>query len=308
MTDAKTPSPKTEASVYRDTLNMPDTAFPMRGDLPKREGAWAQNWTDSGLYAKLRKARAGQPLFVLHDGPPYANGKLHIGHALNKVLKDMIVKSKQLAGFDAQYIPGWDCHGLPIENAIEKLHGRNLSRDDMQAKSRAFATEQIDQQREDFKRLGVLGDWERPYKTMNPANEAGQIRAFKRVIERGFVYRGLKPVYWCFDCGSSLAEFEIEYADKKSDTLDVAFESNDAAGLAQAFGLSALPGWQASLRRHLDHHGLDHPGQPGAQRPPRAGICAGGHAQGRVVAGRQPGGEMPGTLWPDRPCAGHRQR
>ncbi len=230
----------TEKMDYRSTLNLPDTPFPMRGDLPKREGAWAKGWNDSGLYQKLRTARAGAPLFVLHDGPPYANGKLHIGHALNKVLKDMIVKSKQLAGFDAQYIPGWDCHGLPIENAIEKLHGRNLHRDDMQAKSRAFATEQINQQREDFKRLGVLGDWERPYKTMNPANEAGQIRAFKRVIERGFVYRGLKPVYWCFDCGSSLAEFEIEYADKKSDTLDVAFESNDSASLAAAFGLPAL--------------------------------------------------------------------
>jgi len=220
---------------------MPDTAFAMRGDLPKREPAWAKAWSDQGLYKKLRLARQGAPLFVLHDGPPYANGKLHIGHALNKVLKDMIVKSKQLAGFDAQYIPGWDCHGLPIENAIEKLHGRKLSRDDMQAKSRAFASEQIDQQREDFKRLGVLGDWERPYRTMDFANEAGEIRAFKRVIERGFVYRGLKPVYWCFDCGSSLAEFEIEYADKKSDTLDVAFEAADNAALAKAFGLSALP-------------------------------------------------------------------
>ena len=219
---------------YRATLNMPDTAFAMRGDLPKREPAWAKAWSDEGLYKKLRVARQGAPLFVLHDGPPYANGKLHIGHALNKVLKDMIVKSKQLAGFDAQYIPGWDCHGLPIENAIEKLHGRKLSRDDMQAKSRAFATEQIDQQREDFKRLGVLGDWDRPYRTMDFANEAGEIRAFKRVIERGFVYRGLKPVYWCFDCGSSLAEFEIEYADKKSDTLDVAFEAADNAALAKA--------------------------------------------------------------------------
>jgi isoleucyl-tRNA synthetase len=176
---------------------------------------------------------------VLHDGPPYANGKIHIGHAVNKVLKDMIVKSRQLAGFDAQYIPGWDCHGLPIENAIEKLHGRNLSRDDMQAKSRAYATEQIAQQMADFKRLGVLGDWERPYRTMDPANEAGEIRAFKRVIERGFVYRGLKPVYWCFDCGSSLAEFEIEYADKKSHTLDVAFECAEPAALAAAFGLPA---------------------------------------------------------------------
>jgi len=230
--------PKTN---YRATLNMPDTAFAMRGDLPKREPAWAQAWSDQGLYQKLRLARQGAPLFVLHDGPPYANGNLHIGHALNKVLKDMIVKSKQLAGFDAQYIPGWDCHGLPIENAIEKLHGRKLTRDDMQAKSRAFATDQIEQQREDFKRLGVLGDWERPYRTMDFANEAGEIRAFKRVIERGFVYRGLKPVYWCFDCGSSLAEFEIEYADKKSDTLDVAFEAADNAALAKAFGLETLP-------------------------------------------------------------------
>ena len=231
----------TDKVDYRSTLNLPDTPVPMRGDLPKREPAWVNAWNEEGLYRRLRDARAGAPLFVLHDGPPYANGKLHIGHALNKVLKDMIVKSKQLGGFDAQYIPGWDCHGLPIENAIEKLHGRNLSRDDMQAKSRAYATEQINQQREDFKRLGVLGDWERPYRTMDPANEGGQIRAFKRVIERGFVYRGLKPVYWCFDCGSSLAEFEIEYADKKSDTLDVAFEANDAAALAKAFGLSTLP-------------------------------------------------------------------
>ena len=230
------------APDYRATLNLPDTPFPMRGDLPKREPAWVKDWNDQGIYKSLRVARRGAPLFVLHDGPPYANGKLHIGHALNKVLKDMIVKSRQLAGFDAQYIPGWDCHGLPIENAIEKLHGRKLSRDDMQAKSRAFATEQIDQQREDFRRLGVLGDWERPYRTMDPSNEAGQLRAFKRVIERGFVYRGLKPVYWCFDCGSSLAEFEIEYADKKSETLDVAFKSADPTALARAFGLSSLPG------------------------------------------------------------------
>jgi isoleucyl-tRNA synthetase len=239
----------TDKVDYRSTLNLPDTTFPMRGDLPKREPAWVKSWNEDGLYKKLREHRQGAPLFVLHDGPPYANGKLHIGHALNKVLKDMIVKSKQLGGFDAQYIPGWDCHGLPIENAIEKLHGRNLSRDDMQAKSRAYATEQIEQQREDFKRLGVLGDWERPYKTMNPANEAGQIRAFKRVIERGFVYRGLKPVYWCFDCGSSLAEFEIEYADKKSDTLDVAFEANDTSALAAAFGLKELPGGSAATKK-----------------------------------------------------------
>ena len=227
---------------YKSSVFLPKTDFPMRGGLPKKEPELLARWAGMNLFGRLRAESRGRPKFVLHDGPPYANGKLHIGHALNKVLKDMIVKSRQLMGMDAQYIPGWDCHGLPIENAIEKLHGRKLSRDDMQAKSRAYATEQIGQQREDFKRLGVLGDWERPYRTMDFANEAGEIRAFKRVIERGFVYRGLKPVYWCFDCGSSLAEFEIEYADKKSDTLDVAFEADDAGALAAAFELDTLPG------------------------------------------------------------------
>ncbi len=225
---------------YRSTLNLPDTPFPMRGDLPKREPGWVKAWEDQGIYKKLRAARAGAPKFVLHDGPPYANGQIHMGHAVNKILKDMIVKARQLKGLDAAYIPGWDCHGLPIENAIEKKFGRKLARDDMQAKSRAFATEQIDQQRVDFKRLGVLGDWDHPYRTMDFKNEAEELRAFKRVVERGFVYRGLKPVYWCFDCGSSLAEFEIEYADKKSQTLDVAFLSAEPAKLAAAFGLEAL--------------------------------------------------------------------
>ena len=227
-------------SAYRATLNMPDTPFPMRGDLPKREPAWVKEWNEQGLYQQLRAARKGAPKFILHDGPPYANGQLHIGHAVNKILKDMIVKSRQLQGFDALYTPGWDCHGLPIENAIEKLHGRNLPRDEMQAKGRAFATEQIAQQMVDFQRLGVLGEWDNPYKTMNFASEAGQLRALKKVLERGFVYRGLKPVYWCFDCASSLAEFEIEYQDKKSQTLDVAFKAHAPAQLAAAFGLSAL--------------------------------------------------------------------
>jgi isoleucyl-tRNA synthetase len=228
------------APDHRQTLNLPDTPFPMRGDLPKREPGWIKAWQDQGLYKRLRAARHGAPLFVLHDGPPYANGAIHMGHAVNKVLKDMIVKARQLAGFDAHYVPGWDCHGLPIENAIEKKFGRSLSRDDMQAKSRAYATEQIALQMADFQRLGVLGDWEHRYATMDPANEAGEIRAFKRVIERGFVYRGLKPVYWCFDCGSSLAEFEIEYADKGSQTLDVAFLCAEPDKLAAAFGLPQL--------------------------------------------------------------------
>jgi isoleucyl-tRNA synthetase len=227
---------------YRATLNLPDTPFPMRGDLPKREPAWIGAWNDpqqdGGLYQRLRVARRGAPLFVLHDGPPYANGKLHIGHAVNKILKDMVVKSKQLAGFDARYVPGWDCHGLPIENQIEKDHGRGLPRDKVQALSRAYAGEQISQQMADFQRLGVLGDWQHPYRTMDKANEAGEIRVLKRLMERGYVYRGQKPVYWCFDCGSSLAEFEIEYADKKSITVDVAFLSAEPAKLAQAFGVA----------------------------------------------------------------------
>jgi isoleucyl-tRNA synthetase len=237
MTDKTEQTAKTD---YRATLNLPDTPFPMRGDLPKREPGWVKTWSDEGVYQQLREARHGRPLFVLHDGPPYANGTLHVGHAANKILKDMIVKARQLAGFDARYTPGWDCHGLPIENQIEKTFGRNLARADVQAKSRAYATEQIAQQMADFKRLGVLGDWEHPYRTMDFGNEAGEIRVLKQIMQRGFVFRGLKPVYWCFDCGSSLAEFEIEYADKKSQTLDVGFLAAEPDKLAAAFGLPSL--------------------------------------------------------------------
>ena len=242
MTDTveKTDQKSDQKPNYRSTLNLPDTPFPMRGDLPKREPGWVKESDEKGIYKMLRDARVNAPKFILHDGPPYANGQIHMGHAVNKILKDMIVKARQLKGFDAQYIPGWDCHGLPIENAIEKKHGRNLARDDMQAKSRAYATEQIAIQMTEFKRLGVLGDWGHPYRTMDFKNEAGEIRAFKRVVERGFVYRGLKPVYWCFDCGSSLAEFEIEYADKKSQTLDVGFLCAEPAKLAAAFAVAKL--------------------------------------------------------------------
>lgn len=238
---AQTETPKTDPKTdYRATLNLPDTPFPMRGDLPKREPGWIKEWDDKGVYQRLRDARIGAPRFVLHDGPPYANGTLHVGHAANKILKDMIVKARQLAGFDSRYTPGWDCHGLPIENQIEKTFGRNLPRAEVQAKSRTYAGEQIAQQKADFKRVGVLGDWEHPYRTMDFGNEAGEIRVLKRVIERGFVYRGLKPVYWCFDCGSSLAEFEIEYADKKSQAVDVGFLSAEPGKLAAAFGLAKL--------------------------------------------------------------------
>ncbi|MFL6699749.1 MAG: class I tRNA ligase family protein, partial [Vitreoscilla sp.] len=182
------------ATDYRSTLNLPDTPFPMRGDLPKREPGWVQQWDKEGLYKRLRDARVGKPLFVLHDGPPYANGQIHMGHAVNKVLKDMIVKTRQLMGFDAQYAPGWDCHGLPIENAIEKEFGRKLSRDDMQAKSRAYATAQIGQQMVDFKRLGVLADWERRYATMDFSSEAKIVEEFHKFVASNQLYRGSKPV------------------------------------------------------------------------------------------------------------------
>jgi isoleucyl-tRNA synthetase len=227
-------------SKYKDTVNLPDTPFPMRGDLATREPEILAEWDRTGLYQRIQEARAGAPLFVLHDGPPYSNGHIHYGHILNKILKDIVVKSRQLAGFDASYVPGWDCHGLPIENQIEKTFGRGLPRNEVQAKSRAYATEQVAQQREVFRRLGVLGDWHRPYRTMDFGNEAGEIRVLKRLVERGFVYRGQKPVYWCFDCGSSLAEFEIEYADKKSQTLDVGFLAAEPDKLAAAFGLPHL--------------------------------------------------------------------
>ena len=241
MSTQPTSSSADATAGLRATLNLPDTPFPMRGDLPKREPGWVQQWEEAGTYQRLREARCGAPRFVLHDGPPYANGQIHIGHAVNKVLKDMIVKSRQLKGMDAIYVPGWDCHGLPIENQIEKTFGRNLPRAEVQTKARAYATEQIAQQMADFKRLGVLGDWAHPYRTMDFGNEAGEIRTLKRVMERGHVYRGLKPVYWCFDCGSSLAEFEIEYADKTSQSLDVAFACAEPERLAAAFGLASLP-------------------------------------------------------------------
>ncbi|MDD2050231.1 isoleucine--tRNA ligase [Pseudomonas putida] len=225
---------------YKATLNLPDTAFPMKAGLPQREPQILQRWDSIGLYQKLREIGKDRPKFVLHDGPPYANGKIHIGHALNKILKDMIVRSKTLSGFDAPYVPGWDCHGLPIEHKVEVTHGKHLTADKTRELCRAYAAEQIEGQKTEFIRLGVLGDWDNPYKTMNFANEAGEIRALAEMVKHGFVFKGLKPVNWCFDCGSALAEAEVEYADKKSQTIDVAFPIVDDAKLAAAFGLGSL--------------------------------------------------------------------
>ena len=226
---------------YKKTLNLPETAFPMRGDLAKREPGMLEHWLKSGLYARIRESRSGRPRFVLHDGPPYANGDIHIGHAVNKVLKDIIVKSRTLMGYDAPYVPGWDCHGMPIEVQIEKDHGKNLEPAKTQRLARAYATEQIARQKADFIRLGVLGDWDHPYRTMDFATEANEIRTLGRLIAKGYVYRGLKPVNWCFDCRSALAEAEVEYADRKDVAVDVGFPIADATRLAAAFGLQALP-------------------------------------------------------------------
>jgi len=228
-------------SDNRKTLNLPDTPFPMRGDLAKREPSWVADWQQRKLYQKIRKASAGRPKFVLHDGPPYANGSIHIGHALNKILKDIIVRSKTLAGFDAPYVPGWDCHGLPIEHKIEVTHGKGLPADKVRELCRAYAAEQIEEQKKDFIRLGVLGDWDNPYRTMDFGNEAGEVRALAEMVKRGWVFKGLKPVNWCFDCGSALAEAEVEYQDKGSPAVDVGFPCAEPDKLAAAFGLPQLP-------------------------------------------------------------------
>src|SRR5687768_2780748 len=220
---------------YKDTLNLPETPFPMRGDLAKREPQWVKEWHDHGVYKRLRTIAKGRPRFVLHDGPPYANGDIHIGTAVNKILKDIIVKSKTLAGFDAPYVPGWDCHGMPIEVQIEKKHGKNLPAEETQRLCRAFATEQIERQKRDFERLGVLGDWDHPYLTMAYGNEADEIRVLGKLLEMGYVYRGLKPVNWCFDCGSALAEAEVEYEDRKDPAIDVGFAFTEPEKLEKVF-------------------------------------------------------------------------
>jgi isoleucyl-tRNA synthetase len=236
MSDNK---PKKQESKY--PVNMTETPFPMRGDLAKREPGWVKQWQDKKIYERVRKAAKGRPKFVLHDGPPYANGDIHIGHAVNKILKDIVVKSRTLAGFDAPYVPGWDCHGMPIEIQIEKLFGKNLPTADVLTKARAYAHEQVERQKKDFIRLGVLGEWDNPYLTMNYGNEADELRALGKLLEKGYVYRGLKPVNWCFDCGSALAEAEVEYQNKRDPAIDVGFAFHEHDKLAAAFGLPALP-------------------------------------------------------------------
>ncbi|MFZ7239646.1 isoleucine--tRNA ligase [Avibacterium avium] len=226
---------------YKNTLNLPATGFPMRGDLAKREPVMLKNWYEKKLYEKIRQSAQGKKSFILHDGPPYANGSIHIGHAVNKILKDIIVKSKTAAGFDSPYIPGWDCHGLPIELKVEGLVGKpgdKISAAQFREECRNYAREQVEGQKKDFIRLGVLGDWDNPYLTMNYDTEANIIRTLAKVVENGHLYKGYKPVHWCLDCASSLAEAEVEYEDKTSPSIYVKFPATDESAVLNKFNLS----------------------------------------------------------------------
>ncbi|MEN9946310.1 MAG: hypothetical protein RLZZ293_696 [Pseudomonadota bacterium] len=222
---------------YKQTVNLLDTQFPMRGDLAKREPQMLNKWNSQQRYHKIRQLTQGRTKFILHDGPPYANGQLHIGHATNKILKDIIIRSKTLAGFDAPYIPGWDCHGLPIELNIEKQFGKNLAPREFRNQCRSYANSQIEQQKADFIRLGILGEWQQPYKTMDFTTEAGIVRALGEIYKNGYLFSGVKPVYWCIDCGSALAEAEVEYYDKQSPAIDVAFNALDCQLVASKFAV-----------------------------------------------------------------------
>ncbi|HDR1187246.1 TPA: isoleucine--tRNA ligase [Pasteurella multocida] len=223
---------------YKNTLNLPETGFPMRGDLAKREPNMLKSWYEKDLYQKIRHASKGKKSFILHDGPPYANGTIHIGHAVNKILKDIIVKSKTALGYDSPYIPGWDCHGLPIELKVEGLVGKpnqHISAAQFREACRQYAAEQVEGQKKDFIRLGVLGDWDNPYLTMNYHTEANIIRAFGKAVENGHLYKGSKPVHWCLDCASSLAEAEVEYEDKVSPSIYVRFSALDSDAVLAKF-------------------------------------------------------------------------
>ncbi|PSU31888.1 isoleucine--tRNA ligase [Photobacterium lutimaris] len=225
-------------SDYKDTLNLPETGFPMRGNLAQREPAMLKRWYDEDLYGEIRKAKKGKKSFVLHDGPPYANGDIHIGHALNKILKDIIIKSKTLSGFDAPYIPGWDCHGLPIELMVEKKVGKpgqKVTAAEFREKCRTYAAGQVEGQKESFMRLGVLGEWDKPYRTMDFGTEANIIRSLGKIADQGHLLKGFKPVHWCTDCGSALAEAEVEYKDKVSPSIDVRFKAADEAATVAKF-------------------------------------------------------------------------
>ncbi len=272
---------------YKETLNLPRTDFPMKADLPRREPLFLKRWAEIDLYGRIRAQSQGRPKFVLHDGPPYANGHIHLGHALNKILKDIIVKSRQMTGFDSPYVPGWDCHGLPIEHQVGKelkAKGGSLSKVEIRQRCRAYAEKFIDIQRQEFQRLGVLGNWDHPYLTMRPAYVAEILEEYGQFYFSGAIHRSKKPIHWCATCRTALAEAEVEYENQRTPTIFV------------KFALAKAPEDRAAVRRlrknlpgHLDHHALDLAGEPGHRRPPGPGIRRGGHRQRSPGGGRGPG-------------------
>ena len=301
---------------YKQTLNLPQTAFPMKASLAQREPARLKQWAEMDIYGQMRAAAAGRPKFVLHDGPPYANGDLHLGHAVNKILKDIIVKARGLDGFDAPYVPGWDCHGLPIELNVEKKVGKpgaKVSPAEFRQKCRDYAARQVDGQRETFIRMGVFGDWFNPYLTMAYQTEADIVRALGRIVANGHLHKGFKPVHWCMDCGSALAEAEVEYADKVSPAIDVAFTAVDARVFNAACGLeddtpAALPIWTTtpwtipasmavSLHPALDYVLIEGAGRALLLAADLAGACAARYGLEDVrVLGRCQGAALEGQL------------
>ncbi len=254
---------------YRKTLNLLDTPFPMRGDLAKREPLMLKSWQERGFYQRIRAARRGAPRFVLHDGPPYANGDIHLGHAINKILKDIIVKSRTLSGSTRPTCPAGTATACRSRCRSRSSTARTCRRRRRSASCRAYAAEQIERQKKDFQRLGVLGDWDNPYLTMAFANEADEIRALGKLLAKGYVYRGLKPVNWCFDCGSALAEAEVEYEDRKDIAIDVGFPFAEPDRVARRVRPAAAAG-RAWLCRDLDDDAVDAAGKPGAQRASRS--------------------------------------
>ena len=303
-------------SEYKDTLNLPKTAFPMKASLVQREPQRLKQWQEMGLYEKIREQGRGKPQFILHDGPPYANGDLHVGHAVNKILKDIIVKSKTLSGFDAPYVPGWDCHGLPIELSVEKKVGKpgvKISAAEFRKKCREYAAKQVDGQREVFMRMGVFGDWFKPYLTMDFSFEANIVRTLSRIIENGHLHKGSKPVHWCMSCGSALAEAEVEYQDKESPAIDVAFTAVDTAAFNRACGSDytgeiAVPIWTTtpwtllanravSLHPDLDYVLIEGEGRALLLAEALAGSCASRYGlDGVTILGRCTGADLENLL------------
>ncbi|KUK07775.1 MAG: Isoleucine--tRNA ligase, partial [Caldanaerobacter subterraneus] len=218
---------------YNKTLNLPKTDFPMKANLPVREPEILKKWEEMDIYRRVLEKNKGKEKYILHDGPPYANGDIHIGTAMNKVLKDIVVKYKTMRGYDSPYVPGWDTHGLPIEQQVIKILGvkrHEMNPVEFRKVCKDFAFSQIERQRQQFKRLGVRGDWEKPYLTLDPEYEAKQIEVFGEMAKRGYIYKGLKPVYWCPSCETALAEAEIEYFDETSDSIYVKFRVRDDLG------------------------------------------------------------------------------